>query len=182
MALDRLAKSDGNPLAIPVLVHHKQLIVSFRRVFSTRLLTLRATIVRPSPLRRATTLRYRSVGGDPARSEPTYVRVCSLWSNSIDSSSAHGDCRFFNQGEHHAICCPSLVRKLDPAQAHTTSCQSVVPGFARLFLLARLFLIGCAAPLWRSDSPGVSWPPSSLVCVSYQDDLEVDLVTSLPLG
>lgn len=135
MALDRLAKSDGNPLAIPVLVHHKQLIVSFRRVFSTRLLTLRATIVRPSPLRRATTLRYRSVGGDPARSEPTYVRVCSLWSNSIDSSSAHGDCRFFNQGEHHATCCPSLVRKLDPAQAHTTSCQSVVPGFARLFCL-----------------------------------------------
>lgn len=77
MALDRLAKSDGNPLAIPVLVHHKQLIVSFRRVFSTRLLTLRATIVRPSPLRRATTSRYRSVGGDPARSEPTYAYAAS---------------------------------------------------------------------------------------------------------
>lgn len=105
-------------------------------LISSRLLNASSYIAcdNRSPLA-AQARNYRSVGGDPARSEPTYVRVCSLWSNSIDSSSAHGDCRFFNQGELHAICCPSLVRKLDPAQAHTTSCQSVVPGFARLFCL-----------------------------------------------
>lgn len=75
MALDRLAKSDGNPLAIPVLVHHKQLIVSFRRVFSTRLLTLRATIVRPSPLRRATTDPWAEI--PPAQNPRMYAYAAS---------------------------------------------------------------------------------------------------------
>ena len=125
-----------------IAVRCKQLIVSFRRGFSTRILTLRAAIVRPSP---AQAHNYRSVSGDPARSQPTYAYAAFRQIRSIVPAPT--------------LIADSSIKENTTPYADPVLCASLIlpeptPRLAKaLFLSSSVFSACLPLPHWLRSPP-----------------------------